>query len=133
MTSPTIAGYTANRASVAEATGVAAMDDDTSIEVRYVANEQHATITYIDDNTQQTIVMDDITGQSDGTTTYTTADRIAALQAQGYSLVNDGWPTDFVFDTDDDTTQAFEVHLKHATITVDPDDPKTPSSPVYTR
>ncbi|WP_259347656.1 mucin-binding protein [Weissella cibaria] len=132
VTSPTIAGYTANRASVAEATGVAATDADTSIEVRYVANEQHATITYIDDNTQQTIVMDDITGQSDGTTTYTTADRIAALQAQGYSLVNDGWPADFVFDTDDDTTQAFEVHLKHATITVDPDDPKTPSSPVYT-
>ncbi|WP_261371595.1 mucin-binding protein [Weissella cibaria] len=132
VTSPTIAGYTANRASVAEATGVTAMDADTSIEVRYVANEQHATITYIDDNTQQTIVMDDITGQSDGTTTYTTADRIAALQAQGYSLLNDGWPADFVFDTDDDTTQAFEVHLKHATITVDPDDPKTPSSPVYT-
>ncbi|WP_386085185.1 mucus-binding protein [Weissella cibaria] len=132
VTSPTIAGYTANRASVAEATGVAAMDADTSIEVRYVANEQHATITYIDDNTQQTIVMDDITGQSDGTTTYTTADRIAALQAQGYSLVSDGWPADFVFDTDDDTTQAFEVHLKHATITIDSDDPKTPSSPVYT-
>ncbi|WP_261722424.1 mucin-binding protein [Weissella cibaria] len=132
VTSPTIAGYTANRASVAEATGVTAMDADTSIEVRYVANEQHATITYIDDNTQQTIVMDDITGQSDGTTTYTTADRIAALQAQGYSLVNDGWPADFVFDTDDDTTQAFEVHLKHATMTIDPDDPKTPSSPVYT-
>ncbi|TGE75615.1 mucin-binding protein [Weissella confusa] len=132
VTSPTIAGYTANRASVAEATGVAATDADTSIEVRYVANEQHATITYIDDNTQQTIVMDDITGQSDGTTTYTTADRIAALQAQGYSLVKDGWPADFVFDTDDDTTQAFEVHLKHTTITIDPDDPKTPSSPVYT-
>ncbi|HJF37550.1 MAG TPA: mucus-binding protein [Weissella cibaria] len=132
VTSPTIAGYTANRASVAEATGVAAMDADTSIEVRYVANEQHATITYIDDNTQQTIVMDDITGQSDGTTTYTTADRIAALQAQGYSLVSDGWPADFVFDTDDDTTQAFEVHLKHATMTIDSDDPKTPSSPVYT-
>ncbi|KIU20262.1 mucin-binding protein [Weissella cibaria] len=132
VTSPTIAGYTANRASVAEATGVAATDADTSIEVRYVANAQHATITYIDDNTQQTIVMDDITGQSDGTTTYTTANRIAVLQAQGYSLVNDGWPADFVFDTDDDTTQAFEVHLKHATITVDPDDPKTPSSPVYT-
>ena len=132
VTSPTIAGYTANRASVAEATGVAAVDADTSIEVRYVANEQHATITYIDDNTQQTIVMDDITGQSDGTTTYTTADRIAALQAQGYSLVSDGWPADFVFDTDDDTTQAFEVHLKHATITIYPDDPKTPSSPVYT-
>ncbi|MCT0957891.1 mucus-binding protein [Weissella cibaria] len=132
VTSPTIAGYTANRASVAEATGVAAMDADTSIEVRYVANEQHATITYIDDNTQQTIVMDDITGQSDGTTTYTTADRIAALQAQGYSLVSDGWPADFVFDTDDDTTQAFEVHLKHATMTIDPDDPKTPSSLVYT-
>ncbi|MFS1785786.1 mucin-binding protein [Weissella cibaria] len=132
VTSPTIAGYTANRASVAEATGVAAMDADTSIEVRYVANEQHATITYIDDNTQQTIVMDDITGQSDGTTTYTTADRIAALQAQGYSLVSDGWPADFVFDMDDDTTQAFEVHLKHATITIDSDDPKTPSSPVYT-
>ncbi|WP_242051045.1 mucin-binding protein [Weissella confusa] len=132
VTSPTIAGYTANRASVAEATGVAATDADTSIEVRYVANEQHATITYIDDNTQQTIVMDDITGQSDGTTTYTTADRIAALQAQGYSLVSDGWPADFVFDTDDDTTQAFEVHLKHATITIDPDGPKTPSSPVYT-
>ena len=132
VTSPTIAGYTANRASVAEATGVAATDADTSIEVRYVANEQHATITYTDDNTQQTIVMDDITGQSDGTTTYTTADRIAALQAQGYSLVSDGWPADFVFDTDDDTTQAFEVHLKHATITIDPDGPKTPSSPVYT-
>ncbi|MDB7636279.1 mucin-binding protein, partial [Lactococcus garvieae] len=104
--------------------------EDTTI--TYTANKQTATITYIDDNTQQTIVMDDITGQSDGTTTYTTADRIAALQAQGYSLVSDGWPADFVFDTDDDTTQAFEVHLKHATITIDSDDPKTPSSPVYT-
>ena len=132
VTSPTITGYTANRASVAEATGVTADDADTSIEVRYIANEQHATITYIDDNTQQTLVMDNITGQSDGTTSYTTADRIAALQAQGYSLVSNGWPADFVFDTDDDTTQAFEVHLKHATITIDPDDPKTPSSPVYT-
>ncbi|MBC6499713.1 hypothetical protein H7R52_16815 [Weissella confusa] len=68
----------------------------------------------------------------DGGEAGTTADRIAALQAQGYSLVSNGWPADFVFDTDDDTTQAFEVHLKHATITIDPDDPKTPSSPVYT-
>ena len=126
VTSPTIAGYTANRASVAEATGVAATDADTSIEVRYVANEQHATITYIDDNTQQTIVMDDITGQSDGTTTYTTADRIAAKDADTTITVVYNQMGQWVPSFPSGTT---DVPSDPMTYPNDPNDPTEPLAP----
>ncbi|MGL4536441.1 MAG: mucin-binding protein, partial [Weissella cibaria] len=103
--------------------------EDTTI--NYVANEQMATITFIDDTTKTDLTVDTITGVSDATSTYTTAERIQAYLAQGYTLVSDGYPTDFTFDRDDSQTQAYEVHLKHATITITPSDPKTPSQPIY--
>ena len=103
--------------------------EDTTI--NYVANEQTATITFIDDTTKTDLAVDTITGVSDATSTYTTAERIQAYLAQGYTLVTDGYPTDFTFDRDDSKTQAYEVHLKHATITITPSDPKTPSQPIY--
>ena len=103
--------------------------EDTTI--NYVANEQMATITFIDDTTKTNLAVDTITGVSDATSTYTTAERIQAYLAQGYTLVSDGYPTDFTFDRDDSQTQAYEVHLKHATITITPSDPKTPSQPIY--
>ncbi|TGE75614.1 hypothetical protein C6P10_07195 [Weissella confusa] len=103
--------------------------EDTTI--NYVANEQTATITFIDDTTKTDLAVDTITGVSDSTSTYTTAERIQAYLSQGYTLVTDGYPTDFTFDRDDSKAQAYEVHLKHATITITPSDPKTPSQPIY--
>ena len=104
--------------------------EDTTI--NYVANEQTATITFIDDTTKTNLAVDTITGVSDATSTYTTAERMQVYLAQGYTLVSDGYPgADFTFDRDDSQTQAYEVHLKHATITITPSDPKTPSQPIY--
>lgn len=101
--------------------------------ITYVANEQQATITYIDKTTGKHLAMDTITGHSDETSTYTTADKIAAYEAAGYVLVSDGYPgANFTFDREDDYDQTYEVYLEHAVITVDPNDPKTPSSPIFT-
>lgn len=101
--------------------------------ITYVANEQQATITYLDQTTGKQLAMDTITGHSDETSTYATADKIAAYEAAGYVLVTDGYPgVNFTFDREDDYDQTYEVIFIHAVITVDPNDPKTPSSPIFT-
>ena len=101
--------------------------------VTYVADEQKATITYHDVTTDTDLSVDTIDGHSDETSSYTTAQRIAMYEQQGYRLVNDGYPgTDFTFDRDTATDQAFIVQLERITQTITPDDPKTPSSPIFT-
>ena len=98
--------------------------------ITYVANEQQATITYIDEVTGDTLVVDTIKGGSDEPSTYTTADRLANYLANGYELVEDEYPTDFTFDRDTTVTQAYTVTLTHGSQTIDPNDPKTPGTPI---
>ncbi|KIU23558.1 MucBP domain protein [Weissella cibaria] len=107
-------------------------DPKQSQDITYTANEQTARIVFIDDTTGTTLATDDIDGVSDEKSTYTTADRLATYYAQGYTLVSDEYPADFAFDRVDGNVETFEVHLKHAAITVTPDDPKNPSTPIYT-
>ncbi|MGL4268091.1 MAG: mucin-binding protein, partial [Weissella cibaria] len=107
-------------------------DPKQSQDITYTANEQTARIVFIDDTTGTTLATDYIDGVSDEKSTYTTADRLAAYYAQGYTLVSDDYPADFAFDRVDGNVETFEVHLKHAAITVTPDDPKNPSTPIYT-
>ncbi|WP_099087513.1 mucin-binding protein [Weissella cibaria] len=105
--------------------------DDTVI--HYVANDQAARITYIDDDTGLELAVDTIAGESSDTSTYTTADRIKSYEAQGYTLVSNDFPEDeFQFDRDDATEQKFEVHLKRTVLVITPDDPRTPSDPIFT-
>lgn len=48
------------------------------------------------------------------------------------TLVSDDFPADFQFDRDDATEQKFEVHLKRTVLVITPDDPRTPSDPIFT-
>ncbi|WP_270276178.1 mucin-binding protein [Weissella confusa] len=108
-------------------------DPTTDTPIVYEANEQKASVTYYDDTTGTTLVVDQLTGESDTTSTYWTADRIRAFEAAGYELVSDDYPTDGVtFDRDDKVDQAFEVHLKQIVVTVDPSQPVDPSTPIFT-
>ena len=105
-------------------------DPTTDTTIEYKADEQKATITYIDEVTGDTLVVDTITGGSDESSTYTTADRLADYLANGYVLEEDGYPTDFTFDRDTTVTQAYKVTLTHGSQTIDPNDPKTPGTPI---
>ncbi|WP_155286618.1 mucin-binding protein [Lacticaseibacillus zhaodongensis] len=86
---------------------------------------QTATITYEDvtDGNKTLGAVDTITGNSDTTATYTTAERIKEYTDQGYKLVNDGTKDGIVFDSDDDADQPFVVQLAHDTVAVTPKDP----------
>jgi hypothetical protein len=85
----------------------------------YVADPQTATVTYIDDTTGEQLTVDSVAGVSGGSIDYTTLERIAAYEAQGYVLVSNGFMEGAeVFDLDASVDQAYEVHLEHGTSVV---------------
>ncbi|MDO4680162.1 MAG: MucBP domain-containing protein, partial [Aerococcus sp.] len=99
--------------------------------IHYEANQQKATVTYIDDKTGQTIHTENLIGKGGTKSDYTTADKIAELEQQGYELVSNNFPADgLTFDTDDNADQTFEVHFVHKTVPVTPDKPGEPGKPV---
>lgn len=119
--SPTIAGYTADKAKV-EAKTVTANHDDINITVTYKADKQKVTYTIIDDTTHTTLKnkVELTTGDSganlpaDVQTKYDKA--VDDYLAKGYELVSkDELPTQF--DTDSSVDQNVVVHLKHKVIT----------------
>ena len=112
---PEIQGYTPDHASVSN-TGIA-HDHSAIVEtVTYNPDAQKAVVKYIDDTTGEQLEAKDLAGVSDQSTGYTTKETIDGYINQHYVLVSDG--TDgktVVFDHNDDTDQAYEVHLKHGT------------------
>ena len=117
--SPKVAGYTADQPTVAGET-VNGDNTDKTVTVTYTPNQQTALVTYYDDNTGQPLgAVDQLSGKSDQTLTYTTAQRLKEYVDQGYELVRDetgGQP--ITLDHDDKVTQSYVVHLKHRTETV---------------
>ncbi|MDO4670738.1 MAG: MucBP domain-containing protein [Aerococcus sp.] len=130
--SPTINGYTAKTPEIAETTVTSdAQSKDHEHTVVYTKNDQKATVTFIDDVTGQPIHVENLTGKGGEESSYTTAEKIAELEKQGYKLVSDNFPADgLTFDMDDTKDQAFEVHFVHQTIPVTPDKPGEPNQPV---
>lgn len=112
---PAIQGYTPDHASVSN-TGIA-HDHSAIVEtVTYNPDAQKAVVKYIDDTTGEQLEAKDLTGVSDQSTGYSTKSTIDGYVNQHYVLVRDD--TDgktVVFDHNDDTDQAYEVHLKHGT------------------
>ncbi|MBJ6746272.1 MucBP domain-containing protein, partial [Streptococcus sp. 121] len=127
--SPAIAGYTPDQASVAE-WKPSADDEDVDVVVVYTPNDQKATITYVDENTGETLdAVDTVTGKSDESIKYTTAERIAAYEKAGYVLVSDDFPVNgAIYDRDDATDQAYTVVLKHKIEDIDPENPVNPNT-----
>ncbi|MGQ7396344.1 mucin-binding protein [Streptococcus suis] len=125
VVSPAIDGYTPNLANVPALT-VDADTENQTVVVIYTPDTQKATITYIDETTGETITVDEVTGDTDSPIGYTTADRIKALEEQGYELVTDGYPADSVYDKDGNVDQNFTVTLRQKQVPVDPTDPTNP-------
>ena len=87
-----------------------------NITVKYKADDQKATVTYIDDTTGKTLKTTPLSGKTNAKSGYTTAQDIQAYKDLGYVLVSDDTNgAEIVFDNDDKNDQAFEVHLKHGT------------------
>ncbi|MGE9835261.1 mucin-binding protein, partial [Streptococcus orisratti] len=87
---------------------------------------QTATISYVDEITGQVITVDKVSGDSDSPIGYTTADRIKALEEQGYELVTDGYPKDSVYDKDGNVDQNFTVTLRQKVVPITPENPTNP-------
>ncbi|MBB1079594.1 YSIRK-type signal peptide-containing protein [Limosilactobacillus sp. STM2_1] len=78
-------------------------------------------VTYIDDTTGATLTNDGFSGKVGDQITYTTAGKINSYVNQGYELVSNNFK-----DGNETFAQSgnnFEVHLKHTTTTVTPDNP----------
>ena len=111
------------------------IDPGTPTPIQYVADTQYGTVTYQDvqDDAHPAMLglVDTLSGDSDSTSPYTTAARIAALISQGYVLVNDGFPADgLVFDQDTTQDQAYVVTFDHGTAMITPAEPGNPGQPV---
>ncbi|MHC5522584.1 mucin-binding protein [Ligilactobacillus saerimneri] len=85
-------GYTPQEAivkSIAAIQGVNAGD----VYVVITSNTSLAQVSYIDQDTGNTLFTDGINGNSGDTINYTTQERLAQLAKAGYKLVSDGWTT----------------------------------------
>ena len=112
---PVIQGYTPDHASISN---IGIVHDHSAIveTVTYNPDAQKAVVKYIDDTTGKQLEAKDLTGVSDQSTGYSTKKTIDGYVNQHYVLVSDGTHGEtVVFDHDDDTDQAYEVHLKHGT------------------
>ena len=96
------------------------------------AKDQAAIVTYVDaDNGNSEITNSgNLTGKAGEKINYSTKSTIEDLVNKGYVLVNDGFPADAVYDSDDNTTQRFVVVLKHGTVPVTPENPGKPEEPI---
>ena len=124
VTSPVIAGYTADLPTVDAVANISATSNDVARKVTYKANAQQLTYTVIDETDSRTLAERVLleTGVSKGavpTQAQTKYDQVVSdYQAQGYELVSqESLPTQF--DTDDATDQNVTVRLRHKTVPVE--------------
>ncbi len=128
--SPAVAGYTPDTKTVSNK-DVAHDAADIAVTVKYTADAQKASVTYVDDKTGKTLKVDNLNGATNAKSGYTTKSAIDTYTGLGYILVSDDTNgSEIVFDNDDAVDQAFTVHLSHGTITVTPENPGKPGEPI---
>ncbi|MHC6247830.1 mucin-binding protein [Lactobacillus delbrueckii] len=125
VTSPKIAGLTADKKEVASEVVTPTFDGDkeTTVKVVYTPNIQNALVRYVDEDKNYELIEDsgNMSGLSKDLIGYSTADTIQKLVDAGYVFVSSDYPTDAAYDTDDNTDQIYTVVLKHAHQSVDRD------------
>lgn len=116
--SPVIPGYTIKDPTQSKITP---HNPGQNIKVVYVRNNVTATIKYIDDTAGDDLSAynKSITAKPGEAINYTTEDSIADLHKKGYVLVSDN----FNVTTMPEKGGNYEVHVKHGTKTIDPDNP----------
>ena len=111
--SPLIEGYTPDKQAIS---AIAVKFGDNNIEqtVTYHPDKQRLTVTFIDDNTTQTLKTVEKDGLSDEQAGYSTKQDITDYLTHGYKLVSDDTNGEnLIFDHIDNVDQAYTVHLKH--------------------
>ena len=94
-------------------------DPGSDTPIIYTADNQKASVTYIDDTTKQQLNQVSLDGDTGATSDYRTTAAISDYEGQGYTLVSNDYPAGgVVFDDDDTVDQAFTVHLKHTLVPV---------------
>ena len=111
---PSITGYTPDKSSIDGQTFKFG-DKDVEVTVRYTANAQTATITYIDDTENKTLGSDKQNGKFNQVITFEhdPAEVIKGLEEKGYKLVSNDFNGNKY--QANNSNNVFYVHLKHDT------------------
>ncbi|MCJ1996807.1 trypsin-like serine protease [Lactococcus piscium] len=80
---------------------------------QWQANQESATVSYIDDTTNRILSMAQLSGLYETRDGYGTASAIADYLNQGYLLVSDAFPSSGLAYDKPGVVQTFDVHLKH--------------------
>ena len=136
VTSPDLSskGYEAPDVSKVDEKVVTSNISDETVTVTYNRSMQKVVYTIIDDSADTTledkVAFDSGVSETNLHKTQNDFDAIIKTYTdKGYEVVNQGTlPT--AFDTDSSKDQEVVVHLKHAIITVTPEDPKKPGQPI---
>lgn len=129
VTSPVIAGYTADKPIVASSTPKPD-DGNTEVVVTYIADGQSAKISFITSDGKK--IAEDLTdaGKSNTKMKMDPSKQIEELESHGYKLVSNDYPKDATFDSDSSKDQSFTVKMDPIIETVIPKDPKNPDEPM---
>ena len=146
VTSPTIAGYLADKVAIDKTDAIDPLADDYSVDVFYEKGEQRATVKFVevDANNPDTVItpgvaedLVEIGKTGDNFATLNTAAVKAAikkLQDKGYTLVSDGFEnpgtgvSNTTFDNDPKKDQEFVVKVKATVVDIPSFDPTKPVS-----
>ena len=121
VSSPTITGYTPDKANVA---GTKVTHDMPSnvIVVTYTANDADAKVIFVDKTTGKELEAVMLNGKYGDVINYSTADKIKYYENLGYELVSDGYNGGEF----GETTKTFYVTFKHGVVHVHPENPGKP-------
>mgnify|MGYP000940559116 CR=1 FL=1 len=146
VTSPTIAGYLADKVAIDKTDAIDPLADDYSVDVFYEKGEQRATVKFVevDANNPDTVITPGVaedlveigkTGDNFATITKANVDKvIAELEKKGYSVVANGFDnppaneSNTTFDNNSTTDQDFVVKLTPKSVPVDPTKPVDPNN-----
>ncbi|NQP65290.1 YSIRK-type signal peptide-containing protein [Streptococcus suis] len=103
------------------------VDPTKPTEITYVAQDQKATVNYVDESDNPILSPVELTGKSGEVINYSTTPTIEELLKKGYVLVTDGFPAGATYDKDASVPQVYTVVLKEKVVPVDPTDPNTPT------
>ena len=113
--SPVITGYTANKPVVQAVDGVSDKTPDRTVTVTYTPNQEQATVTFIDDTANKVISKVNLNGAFGTTSAYSPEATIKQLEAKGYEVVSNDFPTNGIEFDQAGKVQNFTIHLKHKT------------------
>ena len=150
VTSPTIAGYLADKAAIDKTDAIDPLADDYEVDVFYEKGDQRATVKFVESDATGTVkevtpgvantladTLTEVGKTGDNFTTITKANVdkvIAELEKKGYSVVANGFDnppaneSNTTFDNNSTTDQDFVVKLTPKSVPVDPTKPVDPNN-----